>query len=144
MTQPEPNAKAVATAYLQQVVVIREFMETVLTPALSARTAGNAKRETLFGLFVRASGWFTSLKALNGPAHFQAVNSATRALLEICIDMLLLYRDPAMTPERMLAWEDSSALDAAERMRRWYDENPPAPCRREVAFHRSERRLDSE
>lgn len=81
-------------------------------------------------------GWLQTLSELKHPQHFQAAQAGTRTLLEIAIDLALLHHDRThQTPAKILAWERSAKLNAAERTRRCFDGRElPAEHVERVAF----------
>jgi hypothetical protein len=72
------------------------------------------------GLLGRKILWMKSMGALDSPGYFQAVAGGCRAMFEIAVDVALLHFDPSNNAAKMLAWEDSAKLHAAEKIARFF------------------------
>jgi len=76
----------------------------------------------LIGLWLRARAWMQSLELLNHAKHYQAMSSANRALIEITVDIILLYLDKTnVSGEKLYWWGQSEKVRAAELMLNYYN-----------------------
>jgi hypothetical protein len=115
------TAIAHGNSHFQEVLVVRDFMRDKVRPVLLRTVTQDNDTDTVFGLFLRAIGWFATFAKLGHPQHLQAALAGTRALLEICIDLTLLnYDRQNLTTAMIVAWERSTRLQAAERTKRCF------------------------
>jgi hypothetical protein len=115
------TAIALGNSHFQEVLVVRDFMRDKVRPVLLRTMTPDNDTDTVWGLFLRAIGWFASLAKLGDPQHLQAALAGTRALLEICTDLTLLHYDRQnLTTAMIVAWERSTKLQAAERTKRCF------------------------
>lgn len=116
------DAFALGAAQFEDVVSVRDFMRERVRPVVQRFAGDGNEDQTIYGLFLRGLGWLGTLAELKHPQHFQAALAGTRTLLEICIDLGLLHHDrAAYTPSKVIAWERSAKLKAAERTRRCFE-----------------------
>ncbi len=122
MARTDTEAFALASAFFEDVVTVRDFARDKVRPVVQRFSEEDADDGTVYGLFLRCMGWLATLAELKHPQHFQAALAGTRTLLEICIDLALLHHDRAnFTPAKVMAWERSAKLAAAERTRRCFE-----------------------
>jgi len=110
-------------------VTLRDFMRDKVRPVVER--FDKEADGTVRGLFLRGQAWMGTLAELKHPQHFQAALAGTRTMLEIAIDLALLHHDRTnFTPAKILAWERSSKLKAAERAQRAFAGQPLPPEQR--------------
>lgn len=124
MGNPRTNtdAMAVGAAQFEDVVTVRDFMRDMVRPVVQRFAKDDHEDGTIHGLFLRALAWLGTLAELKHPQHFQAAVAGTRTLLEVCVDLALLHHDrTTFTPAKVIAWERSAKLKAAERTKRCFE-----------------------
>jgi hypothetical protein len=116
MPRTDTDAFAAGAALFEDMITLRDFMRDKVRPVVERFDNEDG---TVRALFLRGLGWLGTLSELKHPQHFQAALAGTRTLLELAIDLALLHHDRAnCTPVKMVAWERSAKLKAAERTRR--------------------------
>lgn len=117
-----PAAKA-ARGKFREVEVVHDFFGHALErvyAAAQSNAAGVVEPELYPELLHRVLAWLRTLVALRGPSDFQAASVSARAIFEICVDVVLLSRDPGNPPAKLLAWEESTKFHAAERIVKYF------------------------
>lgn len=97
------------------VKIVASYMKECDNTSLNTLVRPSRREVYLRGLFTRALFWMSSLEKLDSPTDIQAVNTCTRALMELATDAILLHCDE--TDEsvlKMLHWERSQKLHSAE------------------------------
>src|SRR5262249_12942655 len=94
--------------------------------------------------FERALAWQWTLTRLTQPTDFQAVFAASRALMEIVIDAVLL-RHELDGPARQEDWEESAKLKHAQGIARFFvGRTAPDDMRQAIAYvQREAARIDA-
>lgn len=146
MTAPKTSkAFALANAYFAGCQLVEGFLGTSVRPIIKRASETAPEFEACHGAIIRLHAWFRSLSKLDAPGDFQAVLSASRAVFEIAVDLTLLHRDPRVTVEMLVAWEESSKLAAARRLRQFCDSRPgskkPAGAKPILAYLNQEQRV---
>ena len=108
-------AFAIATGTFQGLVVVSEFVQSTVRPTIGQIGIKDDAGAVLLGQLLRVDAWLRTLRKLDHPGDFQAVASATRALLEATVDVVLVHHSPA-DHKQLLAWEESSKLNYAEKL----------------------------
>lgn len=80
-------AEDVAERGFQCATFVFDFMKNRWENSLKHIEPQNLKETLLIGLWQRSYSWLRSLSKLNGTSDFQAIATASRALLEIYVDM---------------------------------------------------------
>lgn len=70
-----------------------QFAKNRIIPILECQLQLNKKEQAMVYTYYRMVLWMSTLVVLKGVAHFQAVAAATRALFELVLDMMILYKD---------------------------------------------------
>jgi len=110
-----------ATGFFQRVQIVAIYMDQRVRPLQAGLLANRLRDTVLRGQFLRALAWILSLNRLNDVRDFQALEAATRSLLEIAIDMLLVTHDRTeIAAERLHAWGESAKLKQAEAIVNYY------------------------
>jgi hypothetical protein len=118
MPDTTTDAFAIAAGLFEDMITLRDFMRDKVRPVVERFDKEDG---TVRALFLRGLGWLGTLAELKHPQHFQAALAGTRTLLELAIDLALLHHDRAtFTPAKMVAWERSARLKAAERTQRCF------------------------
>ncbi len=130
------DAFALGTAFFEDCKTVNEFMREKVRPLVQRFADQGQEHGTVHGAFLRAHAWLGTFEKLNQPSDFQAVIAGTRAVFEITVDLALLHYDRANLPvAKMVAWERSAKLKAAERTRRCYENRQlPEHLHERVAF----------
>ncbi len=95
-----------------QLVHYLSFMKTQVYPRLQTKQ-DTVARHNIGSLFLRALLWGEALEKLDSAKYFQTSASATRSLLEICVDILLLNRADLETAHKYEVWKESAILSYA-------------------------------
>jgi hypothetical protein len=106
-----------------------DFVSQFLDGPVSARIkravdlAQTADAETVAMLFARSIAWMRTVRKLKDPYDdFQAPCAASRAMLEIAVDLTLLHHDRGANPiAKLAAWEESSMFKAAVKAKAFFD-----------------------
>lgn len=109
------EAFVVATGTFQGVVVVSDFVRGPIRATIDQVRVQDDASAVLVGQLLRVDAWLRTLRKLDEPADFQGVASAARALLESTVDIVLIHHSPA-DHKRLLAWEESSRLNYAEKL----------------------------
>jgi hypothetical protein len=122
----DTDAFALGAARFEDILSVRNFMREKVRPVLTGfSNASNESEATVYGTFLRGHAWLDTMAELKHPQHFQAAIAGTRALFEICIDLALLHHDRLnYPPSKIVAWERSAKLKAAERTKRCFEGRP--------------------
>jgi len=113
-SESQHEAFAVAGGLFAECRVVAEFIEDRIRRPASAR-APAAKHGIVFeGQLHRAIAWLHSLGKLDGPADFQAVTAATRALFEGALDVTLMHFDARIRTREVGGLERSAKLKHAD------------------------------
>lgn len=121
-TDMEIAAHRVGTAMLGMIA------EDVMLPLFNNQLNLDDTEKAISGTFYRMVGMLKALRALNQPAHFQAVGSVTRTLFELCLDVALLTGNT--TPkledatEKFHQFTRVARLRAAQKIVGFYNEHP--------------------
>jgi hypothetical protein len=113
----EPSSFQVAQAEWNACRLVHDFVNGRVRPlvAHAASTRGAPDSDYFRDVLLRMLAWTHTLRKLHEPADVQAVNVASRTLFEIAVDVTILHFDQANPPAKVLAWEASSKLKAADR-----------------------------
>jgi len=96
--------------------LVARFLEQDVFPAFNAYRPSTGREWCLWGYFQRLLPIIRSQALLTQGSFFQTTIAATRTLLEILVDIILVaHSDPPDVAERILAWEDSAKLQHAEQ-----------------------------
>jgi hypothetical protein len=90
---------------------VTEFGRALLVE--TDRNGWTPVQATARGLVDRAVCWLDTLEGLNRTSHFQAHLTALRAMIEIVVDLGLLYLDPTRN-DQLEAWERSARCKHAK------------------------------
>jgi hypothetical protein len=114
------NAKTVAAALYAECRLVSEFIANDVRLWLLAPGVPSGADAVVLGQFLRIDAWLRTLKKCDEPGDFQAVISATRALLEATIDLVLLASNPMVNAQLIQDWEDSARLKSAMALTAYY------------------------
>lgn len=95
---------------------IEEFVGVSVQPIVERTSNNMPYGQVCSTLLLRVRAWLGTLSKLDSPADFQAVHAASRAIFETAIDMVLILHQEKQDITKLLAWERSAKLRAAERM----------------------------
>lgn len=115
----EEAVVALADGQFRGCCAARDFIGTTVRPIAErvVKDDSTPLRATFFGALLRTHAWAQSLGKLTHPSDFQAALAGSRALFEMAVDLTLLHFDPKAHPHvKMVAWEESAKLLAAERV----------------------------
>lgn len=93
------KTKAFAWGFFQGAQFVMQYMKDQHSAieGVLAKSEIHHRDEALKGLWMRAYAWMQTIGKLNDPLDFQAILSGNRALLELVVDMSLLYHDKTNT-----------------------------------------------
>jgi hypothetical protein len=140
MAGKETLALALAEAGWEECRLVHEFLNQRVRPHIvqAVEREPSTDSDTFHGEFLRLLAWMRTLWKLNEPADFQAASGATRALLEIAIDVALMHFEESSPPAKLLAWEESAKLKATVKIRDYFAqqglEPPTDKYAHEMAF----------
>jgi hypothetical protein len=116
------DANALANAAFVECEDVRDFLTRQVRPLLDRVANTSDADATVHGAVLRVMAWMTSMGRLNDPVYFQVSLAGVRAIFEIAIDLALLHHDRANhTSAKIIAWERSALLAAAEKTARYYE-----------------------
>ena len=123
------SAFPMAEATFKACQLAHQFINARVRPrAVQALEAAPSDANTFYGALLRVVAWTHTLSKLNEPIDFQAGIVASRTLFEIALDVTLMHFDPTTyPPAKLLAWEDSSKLKAAEKIRDYFHRHGEQP-----------------
>lgn len=123
------NVPEYARLFFQRAQFLAQYMRSQVYPLLVQAQKQSDRQRCLEGMFLRALAWMQSLAKLDQPTDFQAIAACNRALLEIAVDMVLLYHDKTNgSTEQLEWWEQSAKLHVAENLVKFYeDAGKPVP-----------------
>lgn len=120
------ETKAVGDVYFAMCQRTRDFVGASVLPVFDRHSDQTDAFHSYHGAMLRITAWLRSLCKLNQPSDFQPILAASRACFEIAVDMTLLCLDDEHPCTKLLAWERSAKLKAAERVaRRYQDQSIP-------------------
>ncbi|CAN5425876.1 hypothetical protein BH10ACI1_BH10ACI1_19050 [soil metagenome] len=118
------EAEATAEKGFQCAEFIFLFMKNRWENSLEHIKPENLREIILISLWQRAYCWLQTLARLNGDAYFQAIATASRALLEIYVDMVLIHFDTTNEKsDKLFWWYNSEKLKAFELQIKYELEN---------------------
>ncbi len=126
MAATKPDALTVAAALYAECRLVSEFISGDVRHWLLAAGEPNGPDAVILGQFLRIDAWLRTLKKCDEPGDFQAVISATRALLEATIDLVLISTHPAGA-QTLQDWEDSAKLKHANALATYYAKEGTKP-----------------
>lgn len=139
------SEKAFATGWFRGAKIVADYMHRRyqwINDAIN-KAETPVRDACIKGLWMRAYAWMQTLARLNDPLDFQAVAIGDRALLELAVDLVLLYNDKTNESGwRMHWWGLSEKLKASELILNYYQsKNLPLPDQYEVQkqFYDNER-----
>jgi len=107
----------------QQMQMICDFMVYIGDDTLRGILNKTKRDNTIYGLYLRAVCLLKTLRKCNQASDFQSIVHANRALIELAVDLTLLYRDKTEESlQKLLAWEESAKLKGSEAALRLYEE----------------------
>ncbi|HEY0428420.1 MAG TPA: DUF5677 domain-containing protein [Pyrinomonadaceae bacterium] len=115
-----------ADANYTGIEIVSDYMKQYkdLIIKLPSKPASAKRDDALKALWTRAYAWILSLRTLKQTAHYQAISTASRTLLETTVDILFLYADKTdKTAEKMFAFAFSEQFKAAEQIVNFFKEN---------------------
>jgi soluble cytochrome b562 len=110
----ELNNKAAEGMY-SGIDFVLEYMEKRVDVMLKLLVGRHSAREQyMIGLYYLAKGWMQTLKKLDERKDLQAIMTCNRAMVEITVDLILLYRDSSrQTIRKMLHFDRYQKFKAA-------------------------------
>ena len=72
---------------------ISKFAESVINPVLRGQLNLSDREKAIVGTYYRMYTWLKSMTVLNNSIHFQGAATATRALIELLIDIKIIMED---------------------------------------------------
>lgn len=107
---------------------IASFIGSEVQKQIDEARKGGVSSEAVSAIAVmlsRTKAWLGSVDRLRHPSDFQAIQTGTRFMFEVAVDMTLLHYDRAGHPiEKMLAWGESAKLKNSEAAKEFVDQQP--------------------
>lgn len=116
------ESKKFTEGLFQQMQMTCDFLKEGVFDMIRGVLKKAPKEDTFFGLFCRVVCLMKTLRKCNESSDFQTIAHANRALLELATDHVLLHNDKSDGHLKMMAWEESAKLKAAERVLEYYTE----------------------
>jgi hypothetical protein len=115
------NKKAADGMY-DSIKIVLNYMEQRVTPSLKLLIGRRTAREQyILGLYYLAKGWLHTLTKLNEVRDIQAIMTCSRSLIEITVDLILLYKDRSNnTVLKMLHFDRLQKFKAAAELVKYY------------------------
>jgi hypothetical protein len=103
--------------------IVLEYMEQRVTLSLKMLVGRRSAREQyIIGYYNLVKGWLHTLTKLNQARDIQAIMTCTRSLLEITVDLILLYKDPSRQAIRkMLHFDRHQKFKMAAALVKYYE-----------------------
>lgn len=120
-----PPPTLLAGSYLSLLEAVDIFTEEAVHK-LTTTMLSLAPRETvILGLYYRTIGFCRSAIQLKSAIHQQSLTSAERSVIELYVDMELIYRNVIPSGvEKFTSFTDVQKLKAARRIDRFFSDNP--------------------
>src|SRR5205085_7561403 len=110
-------SKALAAGFQHGIFLVTNYLKERVNPLQDGLINPQNREDSLRALFLRALAWMLSLEKLNNATDFQSVFAATRAMLEITVDVVLLHHDKTTESAwRIRCWGESAKLKHAEAL----------------------------
>jgi hypothetical protein len=123
--KPKPTLHALGSAYYAGCVIVLRFVGEFVMPIVERETTIVAGGQTFphphfarlacRAMTERLHAWLLTLQKLKGPADFQAVATAGRALFEMAVDLTLVKFEEGGSFYKMQAWHLDTKLRWAKR-----------------------------
>ena len=111
-----------AAAFFNGTASIHGLMEDVVCPVLQGQVGKSEYEQAVSITFYRIALLLRGLKLLNDPAHFQIVNSVTRTVFELVLDLKVLVSDHA-TADKFHAFARVAKFHKASQLTTFLDGN---------------------
>jgi hypothetical protein len=121
------TSTAFADAFYSGVQLVASYMEERfdLINSVLAKSSTPHRDNAIKGLWFRELAWMQSLAKLNHARHFQAMATANLALIEMTVDLLLLYTDKSNESGwKIHQWAESEKLRAATNIINYFAPGP--------------------
>ncbi len=142
---------AATEGYFAGLKIVSEYLtkcqEDLINPVLST-SESELRDSAIKTLYVRAVLWVQALERLNHYSHVQSSLSATRSLLELVVDLILLHCDKTnLTAEKMNAFAELDKWRGCRNVVEFFTQKGlPIPDKyqiRELTYHTQDARMDS-
>jgi hypothetical protein len=103
--------------------ILLGYMEQRVTLNLNMLVGRRSARDQyIIGYYNLVKGWLHTLTKLNQARDIQAIMACTRSLLEITVDLTLLYKDPSrQTIRKMLHFDRHQKFKMAAALVKYYE-----------------------
>ncbi len=100
------------------------FVEDYIKPLVKGLLTPSDRELAILATYYRAVGYMLSILRLDAPWHYQSVSAASRSILELYLDIVLLARDQTSeSAERFHAFTRVERFRVAERIVDFFDAN---------------------
>jgi hypothetical protein len=108
---------------------VAKYMREKARPRLDSILHPSPRGILVSGIFLRSLCWMETLARLDRVQDFQAVSAGTRALLEACVDAVLIdHDDTGQLTKKMTDWATSAKFVMSQEMVNFYaGRNQPIP-----------------
>jgi hypothetical protein len=115
--------KEYADGMYDGIEILLGYMEQRVTLNLKMLVGRRSAREQyIIGYYNLVKGWLHTLTKLNQVRDIQAIMACTRSLLEITVDLILLYKDPSrQTIRKMLHFDRHQKFKMAAALVKYYE-----------------------
>ena len=100
---------------------VAKYMREKVRPRLDSILHPSPREILMSGIFLRSLCWMETLARLDYVQDFQAVSAGTRALLEACVDAVLIdHDDTGHLTTKMADWSTSAKFLMSQEMVNFY------------------------
>lgn len=123
----DPNR--LAAGMHAQLKLTSGYIANTVRPRLVGILNPDFREQLIIAAFLRAHCWMSSLERLDNVRDFQAIATSTRALLEICVDVILLTHGDNDLAEKARDWTVSVKFKSCEQLVQFFQKkNRPIPA----------------
>ena len=120
--------KQMAEAQQKALSAIDHYIGAFIMPSMQGSLSQNDLEFCLFVLYYRSLAFMKTALVLSNPLNFQSLTGASRSVIEVYIDMELLFQNKIVNGVHLFKTHgDALTLKAARRMTEFYTAHPDLP-----------------
>src|SRR5260370_40842914 len=117
----DPYTESLCAGMLEGTRSVAKYMREKARPRLDSILQPSPRETLVLGIFLRSLCWMETLARLDRVQDFQAVSAATRALLEACLDVVLInHDDTGQLTAKMADWATSTKFLMSQKLVEFY------------------------
>ena len=121
--------KQMAEAQQKTLSAIDHYIGAFIMPSMQGSLSQNDLEFCLFVLYYRILAFMKTALVLSNPLNFQSLTGASRSVIEVYVDMELLFQGKVENGVHLFKTHgDALTLKAARRMTEFYTAHPDLPC----------------